>query len=101
MSPSVADELEEPSVIVSLHAGPAGTVRLSYDIPQQEAVDEWLRGLQRSSDATVVYPTSITEVDGAKLRDLSFTQQELAEIGFALVAKLSAVMRRLPGTGDA
>jgi hypothetical protein len=39
-----------------------------------------------------MYPVSL-EVDASKLRTLKFTQQELAEIGFGLLSRLSSLVK--------
>jgi hypothetical protein len=39
-----------------------------------------------------MYPVSL-QVDASKLRTLKFTQQELAEIGFGLLSRLSTMVK--------
>ena len=92
MSHSVVELLEEQTVIASLQPGPIGKVRLSYECPRVE-MSQLMQGLLPSVQMHHVYQSSVIEIDRSQLRALKFTQQELAEIGFSLVARLSALVR--------
>lgn len=94
MSQSVVDVLEEQSVVASLQRGPKGTVRLSYESPDPAMVRHFLEGFvpQTKLQHTYVAP-SVIEIDRAKLLQLKFSQEELAEIGFSLVLRLSGLLR--------
>jgi hypothetical protein len=95
MSQAVVEVLEEQSVVASLLPGPKGTVRLSYEYPDTDMASHFLQGFAPSALAqrAHVSPTVI-EIDRAKLRALKFSQEELAEIGFSLVLRLSGLLRR-------
>jgi len=94
MSHSVVDVLEELSVVASLQPGPKGTVRLSYESPDPDTVRHFLEGLVPQTQMQHAYVApSVIEVDRAKLLQLKFSQEELAEIGFSLVLRLSGLLR--------
>jgi hypothetical protein len=94
MSKSVVEVLEEQSVVASLQPGPKGTVRLSYDSPDPDMVRSFLEGLVPSTQVHHAYVgSSVIEIDRAKLLELKFSQEELAEIGFSLVLRLSGLLR--------
>jgi len=93
MSQSVADLLEEQSVVASLQPGPKGKVRLSYEFPNIDVGSRSLRGFTQYTQMPQVYIPSVIEIDRIKLRELKFSQEELVEIGFSLVATLSALVR--------
>ena len=91
----MSDSFIDPfSVLASLQAGPPGKLRVDLDFPNGGII----RGLlgnynwpaRRRHNATA---PSVIEIDRGKLQRLQFTQQELAEIGFILVAKLCVLER--------
>jgi hypothetical protein len=90
----VVDVLEEQSVVASLQPGPKETVRLSYESPDPDMVRHFLKGLVPpiQMQQTYVAP-SVIEIDRAKLLQLKFSQEELAEIGFRVVLRLSGLLR--------
>ena len=94
MSQPVVDVLEELSVVASLQPGPRGTVRLSYESPDPNMVRRFLEGLVPPTHMQQTYVApSVIEIDRAKLLQLKFSQEELAEIGFSLVLRLSGLLR--------
>ncbi len=94
MSQSLVDVLEEQSVVASLQPGPKGTVRLSYESPDSDMVRRFLEGLVAPPQMQQAYAApSVIEIDRAKLLQLKFSQEELAEIGFSLVLRLSGLLR--------
>jgi len=94
MSQAVVDVLEEQSVVASLQPGPKGTVRLSYESPDPHMVRRFLVGLVPPTQMQQTYAApSVIEIDRAKLLQLKFSQEELAEIGFSLVLRLSGLLR--------
>lgn len=101
MSQSVVDILEEQSVVASLQPGPKGTVRLSYEYPHFDMARRFLRGFVPQIQMQHAYVSSVIEIDRTKLRELKFSQQELAEIGFSLVLRLSALVRYSASDSDA
>ena len=101
MSQSIVDVLEEQCVVASLQPGPSGKVRLSYDYPQLNVASQLPQEFMRHIHMQHAYLSPIIEIDRAKLRELKFSQQELAEIGFSLVAKLSVLIRHSASDGDA
>ena len=101
MSQSVVDVLEEQSVVASLQPGPKGTVRLSYEYPHFDMASRFLEGFATWSKTKYVYQSPVIEINRAKLRHLTFSQEELAEIGFSLVLRLSGLLRFSGGDSDA
>jgi hypothetical protein len=95
------DVLEEPSVIASLHLGPKGTVRLSYEYSHFDMTKRFLGGFAFPAATQQTYLSPVIEIDRTKLKDLKFSQQELAEIGFSLVLRLSALARHAATESDA
>jgi len=94
MSQSVVDVFQEHGVVASLQPGPKGTVRLSYESPHQDLVRHFLEGLVPPAQVRQTYvASSVIEIDRAKLLQLKFSQEELAEIGFSLVLRLSGLLR--------
>ncbi|MGH8152463.1 MAG: hypothetical protein ACREPF_06975 [Rhodanobacteraceae bacterium] len=79
------------SVIASLTAGPHGTVRVSYSFPFRKALAALFRRFRPSVSRLTDYPPCVLEIDRAKLHRLQFSQQELAGIGFSLVAHLAVL----------
>jgi hypothetical protein len=100
MGPAVVEVLQEQTVIATLQPGPTGKVRLSYECPRVE-MSHLLRGFLPSVQMRHAYQSSVIEIDRNQLRALKFTQQELAEIGFSLVARLSALVRYSDSVRDA
>jgi hypothetical protein len=94
MSQTVVDALEDQSVVASLQPGPRGTVRLSYEYPHADMASHFMEGFvpQAQMQQAYVSPT-VVEIDRAKLLQLKFSQEELAEIGFSLVLRLSGLLR--------
>jgi hypothetical protein len=84
MSQSMLDVLDDESVIAPLQRGPNGKLRLSYEYPRADVSNSLGLGYQH------LYP--VIEIDSAKLRKLQFSQQELDEIGFSLLARLSTLL---------
>ena len=73
-------------VVVSLERLSGWSVRVVFDdVEKGHFVDAagWL----------TVSPYTSTEYDGAKFAELTFTDAELAEIGFNLLARLSALAK--------
>jgi hypothetical protein len=102
MSQSVVDLLDEQSVVASLQPGPRGKVRLSYEYPRPPATNGPLSGWHASHlSSHVAYSSSVIELDRAKLRKMQFSQEELAEIGFSLVARLCGLARAPAPEDDA
>ena len=101
MSQSVVDVFEEQSVVASLQPGPTGKVRLSYECPRIDMASQFMHGFLPSVQMRHAYQSSVIEIDRGKLRELKFSQQELAEIGFSLVARLSALVRYSASDRDA
>jgi len=93
MSQSVVDVLQEQSVVASLQPGPKGTVRLSYEYPHIDMATYFLEGFVPRVQMQHAYVSPVIEIDRAKLRQLKFSQEELAEIGFSLVLRLSGLLR--------
>jgi|SRR5882762_6210786 len=94
MSQSVVDVLEEQSVVASLQPGPKGTIRLSYEYPHIDMATHFLEGFVRRGQLQHAYVSPpVIEIDRAKLLQLKFSQEELAEIGFSLVLRLSGLLR--------
>lgn len=85
--------LEEQSVVASLQPGPTGMVRLSYEYPNLDMAGRFLEGFGPLSRMQYAYVSPIIEIDRAKLKQLKFSQEELAEIGFSLALRLSALLR--------
>ena len=83
---SITDRtIAEGAVVATLQAIPGRReVRLNLDI----AIER--RNLPQH--AFERYPVSL-EVDAARLRKLEFSQQELAEIGFGLLSRLSTLIK--------
>ena len=80
------DSLAAGVVVASLQQIPGGRgLRLNLDI-------ETGRAANLPQHAFDLYPVSL-EVDAARLRTLKFTEQELAEIGFGLLARLSTLVK--------
>lgn len=77
--------IAEGAVVATLQAIPGRReVRLNLDIAiERRSVPQ--HAFER-------YPVSL-EVDASKLRTLKFTQQELAEIGFGLLSRLSTLVK--------
>lgn len=74
------------AVVAKLQAVPGQSgLRLTLEIEPSRA-----KGPSRQ--AFEMYPISL-EVDAAKLRTLRFTQEELAEIGFGLLSRLSTLVK--------
>ena len=101
MSQSVVDLLDEQNVVASLQPGPEGKLRLSYEYPQLSVTGGVLGPAMNFGSLNVTYVSPVIEIDRVKLRKLQFTQQELAEIGFSLVARLSALAHDPALDGDA
>jgi hypothetical protein len=101
MSQSVVDVLEEQSVVASLQPGPQGTVRLSYEYPHTDMASRFLERFTPRVQIPHVYVSPVIEIDRAKLLQLKFSQEELAEIGFSLVLRLSGLLRYSGGGSDA
>src|ERR1700745_2878820 len=102
MSQPVADVLEEQIVAASLQPGPKGTVRLTYEYPLIDLAKYFLQGFAPRTQTLPAYVSPpIIEIDRAKLLQLKFSQQELAEIGFSLVLRLSALLRYSDAGSDA
>src|SRR5260370_5175028 len=101
MSQSLDDVLEEQSVVASLQPGPKGKVRLSYEYLRLDMTSQFLHGFISGVQMQPAYRSPVIEIDRTKLRELKFSQQELAEIGFSLVARLSALVRYSASDGDA
>jgi hypothetical protein len=100
MSQSVVDVLEEQTVVASLQAGPKGMVRLTYEYPHLDLAKSFLAGFTLPVQRLQAYVCPpVIEIDRAKLLQLKFSQQELAEIGFSLVLRLSGLLRH-SGTGS-
>jgi hypothetical protein len=99
--PATIDVVEEQSVLASLQPGPKGTVRLSYEYPRLDIASYWLKGFALRAPVQYTYASSVIEIDRAKLRRLEFSQEELAEIGFSLVLRLSGLLHRSGGGSDA
>jgi hypothetical protein len=94
MSQSVVDVLEEQSVVASLQPGPKGTVRLRYEYPHIDLAKHFLEGFAPRVQMQHAYVSPpVIEIDRAKLLQLKFSQEELAEIGFSLVLRLSGLLR--------
>jgi hypothetical protein len=81
-------------VVASLRAGPAGKVRVGYDLPFRRVLADWSHRL-RSGGKRAYDISPVIEIDRAKLRRLKFSQQELAEIGFGLVMNLAVLDKAL------
>jgi hypothetical protein len=89
MSQSAAHIPAAGSVIVSLKPGPRGTFRLSYEIHQQEIRrPAWTQQFATRHNFATSYGPAAIEIDPEKLRKLTFSKDELAEIGFSLVKQL-------------
>jgi hypothetical protein len=102
MSQSVVDVLEERNVIASLQPGPKGTVRLTYEYPHIDLAKYFLEGFTPRAQMQQAYVSPpIIEIDRAKLLQLKFSQEELAEIGFSLVLRLSGLLRHSGAGSDA
>jgi hypothetical protein len=102
MSQSVVDVLEEQSVVASLQPGPKGTVRLSYEYPHIDLARYFLEGFALRAQMQQPYVSPpVIEIDRAKLLRLKFSQEELAEIGFSLVLRLSGLLRHSGAGSDA
>jgi len=102
MSQSVVDVLEEQSVVASLQPGPKGTVRLSYEYPHVDLAKHFLEGfVPRARMQQAYFSAPVIEIDRAKLLQLKFSQEELAEIGFSLVLRLSGLLRHWAAGSDA
>jgi hypothetical protein len=100
MSQSVVDVLEEQTVVASLQAGPKGMVRLTYEYSHLDLAKSFLAGFTLPVQRLQAYVCPpVIEIDRAKLLQLKFSQQELAEIGFSLVLRLSGLLRH-SGTGS-
>ena len=100
MSQPVVDVLEEQTVVASLQPGPKGTVRLTYEYPHLDLAKSFLAGFTPQAQMRQAYVSPpIIEIDRTKLLQLKFSQQELAEIGFSLVLRLSGLLRH-SGTGS-
>jgi hypothetical protein len=95
------DVLEEQCVVASLQPGPKGTVRLSYEYPHVDVASSWLKGFALRAPIQYAYVSPVIEIDRAKLRRLEFSQEELAEIGFSLVLRLSGLLHLSDGSSDA
>jgi hypothetical protein len=73
-------------VVASLQEIPGQRgLRLNLDISTTQSKDLPQRAFE-------MYPVSL-EVDASRLRTLKFTQQELAEIGFGLLSRLSTLVK--------
>jgi len=101
MSQYVVDVLEEQTVAASLRPGPRGTVRLTYEYPHVDLARYFLEGFAPPAQALPAYMSPpVIEIDRAKLLQLKFSQQELAEIGFSLVLRLSGLLRHSDAGSD-
>ena len=101
MSQSVVDVLEDLSVVASLQPGPKGMVRLSYEYPHIDMAAHLLQGFAPQVQMQGAYMSPVIEIDRAKLRRLEFSQEELAEIGFSLVLRLSGLVHYSGSGSDA
>jgi hypothetical protein len=102
MTQSVVDVLEEQAVVASLQRGPKGTVRLTYDYPHIDLTKYFLEGFAPRAQMQHAYVSPpVIEIDRAKLLQLKFSQEELAEIGFSLVLRLSGLLRHSGAGSDA
>jgi len=102
MSQSVVDVLEEQSVVASLQPGPKGAVRLTYEYPHRDLAKYFLEGFTARAQMEQAYVSPpVVEIDRAKLLRLKFSQEELAEIGFSLVLRLSGLLRHSDAGSDA
>jgi hypothetical protein len=101
MPQSVVDVLEEQSVVASLQPGPKGMVRLSYEYPHIDMASHFLEGFVPRIQMQHAYVSPVIEIDRTKLRQLKFSQEELAEIGFSLVLRLSGLLQYSGRGGDA
>ena len=73
-------------VVASLQEIPGQRgLRLNLDISTAQSKDLPQRAFE-------MYPVSL-EVDASRLRTLKFTQQELAEMGFGLLSRLSTLVK--------
>ena len=73
-------------VVASLQEIPGQSgLRLNLDIATGQTKD-------LPQHAFEMYPVSL-EVDASRLKTLKFTQQELAEIGFGLLSRLSKLVK--------
>jgi hypothetical protein len=94
--------LEQQSVVASLQPGPKGTVRLSYEYPHIDLAKQFLEGFVPRAQMQQAYMSApIIEIDRAQLLQLKFSQEELAEIGFSLVLRLSGLLRHSGAGSDA
>lgn len=91
--PVAARILEDQSVVASLQPGPNDTVRLSFEYPEAVLEGFALVSLAERGQMARNYASPVIEIDRAQLKQLQFSQDELAEIGFSLVARLSALVR--------
>jgi hypothetical protein len=102
MSQSAVDVLDEQTVVASLQPGPKGTVRLTYEYPNTDFAKHLLRGFAPWAQMQQAYVSPpVIEIDRAKLLGLKFSQQELAEIGFSLVLRLSGLLRHSDAGSEA
>jgi hypothetical protein len=101
MSQSKLEVLDEPSVVTTLRPGPGDTVRITYEYPRFDAASSFLEGFRLQGRTAYACLSPVIEVDRAKLMQLKFTQQELAEIGFSLVMRLAGALRWSGATLDA
>jgi hypothetical protein len=93
MSQSAARIVEDQTVVASLQPGPNGTVRLSFEYPEAVLEGFSLGNFAEQGQMARVYASPVIEIDRDQLKQLQFSQEELAEIGFSLVARLSALVR--------
>lgn len=99
MAQSVVDVPEEQTVVASLRPGPRGTVRLAYESPHFNLAKYFLEGFAPRAKVQQAYVSPpVIEIDRTKLLQLKFSQQELAEIGFSLVLRLSGLLRHSGGS---
>lgn len=92
-SAAKANIVEDQTVVASLQPGPNGTVRLSYEYPDSVLEGFSLGRLGPLGESARIYASPVIELDREKLREMKFSQEELAEIGFSLVARLSGLVR--------
>ena len=101
MSQSVIDVLEEQTVVASLQPGPKGKVRLTYEYPHIDLAKYFLEGFATQAQMQQAYVSPpVIEIDRAKLLQLKFSQEELAEIGFSMVLRLSGLLRHSGAGSD-
>jgi len=94
MSQVVIDVLEDQAVVASLHPGPKGTVRVTFELPHlDEMAGRFFDAFGSPVQIRYAYQSPALEIDRIKLKELKLSRDELAELGFGLAMRLAGLLR--------